>query len=40
MSRAELVTLKEWVEENMSKGFILQSSSPFAAPFPFAKTPD
>jgi len=32
MSRAELVTLKEWLEENISKGFIHQSSLPFAAP--------
>jgi hypothetical protein len=39
MSRAELVVLKEWLEENMSKGFIRQSSSPFAAPVLFAKTP-
>jgi hypothetical protein len=31
-SRAELVVLKEWLEENMSKGLIRQSSSPFAAP--------
>jgi len=39
MSRAELVVLKEWLEENMSKGFIRQSSSPFAAPVLFARTP-
>jgi len=39
MSRAELVVLKEWLEENMSKGFIRQSSSPFAAPVLFAKKP-
>jgi hypothetical protein len=31
MSRAELVVLKEWLEEKMSKGLIRQSSSPFAA---------
>jgi len=37
MSRAELIILKEWLEENMSKGFIRQSSSPFAAPVLFAK---
>jgi hypothetical protein len=36
MSRAELVVLKEWLEENMSKGFISQSSSPFAAAVLFA----
>jgi len=40
MSRAELVVLKEWLEENMSKGFIRQSSSPFAAPVLFAKKPE
>jgi len=40
MSRAELVVLKEWLEENMSKGFIRQSSSPFAARVLFAKKPD
>jgi hypothetical protein len=39
MSRAELIVLKEWLEENMSKGFIRQSSSPFAAPVLFAKKP-
>jgi hypothetical protein len=39
MSRAELVIWKEWVEENMSKGFIWQSSSPFAAPVLFAMKP-
>jgi len=40
MSRMELVVLKEWLEENTSKGFIHQSSSPFAAPVLFAKKPD
>jgi len=39
MSRAELVVLKEWLEENMSKGFIRQSSSPFATPALFPKKP-
>jgi hypothetical protein len=39
MSRAELVVLKEWLEENMSKGFIRQSSSLFAIPLSFAKKP-
>jgi len=39
MSRAELIVLKEWLEENMSKGFIRQSSSPFAAPVLFAMKP-
>jgi len=40
MSRMQLVVLKEWQEENMSKGFIRQSSSPFAAPVLFTKKPD
>jgi len=40
MTRAELVALKEWQEEYMSKGFIRQSSSPVAAPVRFAKKPD
>jgi len=39
MSRAELVVLKQWLEQNMSKVFIRQSSSPFAAPVMFAKKP-
>jgi len=39
MSRTELVLLKEWLEENMLKGFIRQSSSPFAAPVLIAKKP-
>jgi hypothetical protein len=39
MSRAELVVSKEWLEENMSKGFIRQSSSRFAAPVLFVKKP-
>jgi hypothetical protein len=39
MSRVELVVLKEWLEENMSKGFIWQWSSPFAAPVLFARKP-
>jgi hypothetical protein len=34
-----LVVLKEWLEENLSKGFIRQSSSPFPAPVLFAKKP-
>jgi len=40
MSMAELVALKEWLEENMSKGFIHQSSSPFAAPVLLAEKLD
>jgi hypothetical protein len=39
MLRAELIVLKEWLEANMSKGFIQQSSSPFAATVLFAKKP-
>jgi hypothetical protein len=40
MSRAELVVVKEWLEENLSKGLIRQSSSPYADPVLFAKTPE
>ena len=40
MSRAELVVLKEWQEENISKGFISQLSPPFAAPGLSAKKHD
>jgi len=40
MSRAELVVLNKCLEENMSKGFISQSSSPFWAPLIFANKPD
>jgi hypothetical protein len=39
MSRAWLVVLKSWLEENMSKGFIRQSLSPFAARVLFAQKP-
>jgi len=39
MSRAELVVLEEWLKENVLKGYIRQSSSPFAAPVLFAKKP-
>ena len=35
-----MVALNEWLEENMSKGFIHQSLSPFAAPVVCAKKPD
>jgi len=37
MSRTELQTLKEWLEENLSKGFIRASSSPAASPILFVK---
>jgi hypothetical protein len=40
MSREELVVIKEWLEDNMTKGFIRQSSSPYMAPCLFAKKPD
>jgi len=38
-SRAELVVLKEWLEENMTKGIIRQSPSPGAASILFAQKP-
>jgi hypothetical protein len=37
--RAELIILKEWLEENLLKGFIWQSSSACAAPESFTKKP-
>jgi len=40
MARTELVVLKELLEGNMSKGFIRQSSSRFAAPVLFTTKPD
>lgn len=40
MSRTDLVVLNEWLERKMSKEFIRQSSSPFAAPVLFPKKPD
>ena len=40
MSRTELQTLKEWLEENLKKGFIRPSSSPAASPVLFVKKPD
>jgi hypothetical protein len=39
MSRAELVVLKEWLEENLSNEFIQHSSSPFPPRVLFATTP-
>jgi len=38
-SRTELVVFNELLEDNISKGFIRQSSSPFAAPVSFGKKP-
>jgi hypothetical protein len=40
MSREELQALKEWLEENLRKGFIRPSSSPAASPVLFVKKPD
>ena len=39
MSRNELTTLKDWLEENLQKGFIRPSSSPVASPVLFVKKP-
>lgn len=40
MSRDELEALKEWIKENLQKGFIRPSSSPAASPVLFVKKPD
>ena len=40
LSKTELQALKEWLEENLSKGFIRASSSPAASPILFAKKGD
>jgi hypothetical protein len=40
MSRDELVVRREWLEENMTEGFIQKSSSPYAAPCLFAQKPE
>ena len=40
MSRDELKVLKEWLKENLQKGFIRPSSSPAASPVLFVKKPD
>jgi predicted aspartyl protease len=37
MSRPELETLRDWLHENLAKGFIRASSSPAGAPVLFAK---
>lgn len=39
MSREELKVLKEWIEDNLRKGFIRPSSSPAASPVLFVKKP-
>ena len=40
LSKTELQALKEWLEENLSKGFIHASSSPAASPILLAKKGD
>ena len=40
MSREELMAVKEYLEENLQKGFIVASSSPFASPILFVKKKD
>jgi hypothetical protein len=40
LSRPELVALKEWLEENLSKGFIRASSSAAGSPILFVKKGD
>ena len=40
MSRSELQTLKVWLEDNLSKGFIRALSSPAASPILFVKKND
>ncbi|KAG6998160.1 Transposon Tf2-6 polyprotein [Fusarium oxysporum f. sp. conglutinans] len=39
MSREELTALREWLNENLRKGFIRPSSSPVASPVLFVKKP-
>jgi len=39
MSRTELETLKDWLDENLKKGFIRPSSSTVASPVLFVKKP-
>jgi hypothetical protein len=40
MSRNELEVLKDWIGDNLKKGFIRPSSSPAASPVLFVKKPD
>src|SRR5258706_8678661 len=39
LSRFELQALREWLDKNLSKGFIRTSSSPAGAPILFVKKP-
>jgi hypothetical protein len=39
MSHEELMVLKEWLEQNLKKGFIRPSSSAAAAPIIFVRKP-
>jgi hypothetical protein len=40
MSRVQLTALKEWLEENLQKGFIRPSSSPASSPVLFIAKPN
>ena len=40
LNRVELETLREWIKENLDKGFIRSSSPPASAPVLFAKKAD
>jgi RNase H-like domain found in reverse transcriptase/Reverse transcriptase (RNA-dependent DNA polymerase)/Integrase zinc binding domain/Integrase core domain/Chromo (CHRromatin Organisation MOdifier) domain len=40
LSRNELEAAREWIQDNLRKGFIRASSSPAAAPILFVKKPD
>ena len=40
LSRSELQALREWLQDNLSKGFIRASSSPAGAPILFVKKKD
>jgi Reverse transcriptase (RNA-dependent DNA polymerase)/RNase H-like domain found in reverse transcriptase len=40
LSRNELETVREWIDDNLSKEFIRASSSPAASPILFVKKPD
>ena len=39
MTREELIALREWLKDNLAKGFIRPSSSPAASPVLFVKKP-